>query len=66
MSKDIETIDNLEKDGQIDNLTIGILKVIKRVLRKELESMYHKRVIYESEKDDEKTIGELKEEKENE
>lgn len=53
------TIDRLIDDGQIDILKIGVLKVIKKVLVKELESIYHKRVSYERDEDD-KTIGEIK------
>lgn len=48
------TIERLVDDGQLDNMKIGTLKVVKRVLFKELESIYHKRVSYETKK----TIGE--------
>jgi putative nucleotidyltransferase with HDIG domain len=47
------TIDRLTEDSQLDNMKIGTLKVTKRVLTKELESIYHKRVSY----DDTKTIA---------
>ncbi len=56
------TIEKLVDDGQLDNLKIGILKLVKKVLQKELESTYHKRVSYE--RNDEKTIKEMKEEDE--
>ena len=60
-----KTVNNLVDDGQLDNLKIGVLKVAKLVLKKELESIYHKRVSYEDPIDD-KTIGELKEENDEE
>lgn len=44
------TIERLVDDGQLDNMKIGTLKVVKKVLFKELESIYHKRVAYESQK----------------
>jgi len=43
-------------DGQLDNLRIGVLKGIKRSLKRELESYHHKRVVYDEEST--KTIGE--------
>jgi len=43
-----KTINKLVDDGQLDNLKIGILKVIKSVLNKELDSTYHKRVVYDT------------------
>lgn len=48
------TIERLVDDGQLDNMKIGTLKVAKRILFKELESIYHKRVTYENKK----TVGE--------
>lgn len=53
------TIDRLIDDSQLDNVTLGTLKVIKKLLRVELSSIYHKRVTYDDE-EDEKTIGETK------
>ncbi len=53
------TIERLTDDSQLDNMRIGTLKITKRVLFKELESIYHKRVSYE---DDSDTIGDLKDE----
>jgi membrane-associated HD superfamily phosphohydrolase len=50
------TIERLVDDGQLDNMKIGTLKVVKKILFKELESIYHKRVTYESQK----TIGDAK------
>lgn len=46
-------INNLVMDEQLDILTIGQLRVIKTILIKEIESIYHKRVEYD---DDEDTI----------
>ena len=43
------TIDRLDDDDQLDNVVHGIIKQTKRILLKELESIYHKRVAYEPE-----------------
>ena len=43
------TIDNLVNDQQLDELKIGIIRVIKEVLLQELESTYHKRLNYTKE-----------------
>lgn len=40
-------IDKLVEDEQIDILTIGQLRIIKKVLCKEIESIFHKRVDYD-------------------
>lgn len=48
------TIERFVDDDQLDHLQIGILKIIKRILAKELKSIYHKRVIYEEEEDETK------------
>ena len=46
-------INNLVDDEQLDVLTIGEIRIIKMVLLKEIESMYHKRVSYDDgDKDD--------------
>jgi len=45
----LTTIDRFIDDNQLDNLKIGILKIVKRNLAKELKSIYHKRVLYEDE-----------------
>jgi len=50
------TISRLMDDEQLDNMKIGVLNTTKKILIKELESIYHKRVNYED-----KTIGELRE-----
>lgn len=50
------TIERLMDDNQLDNMKIGVLNITKKLLFKELESIYHKRVSYED-----TTIGELKE-----
>lgn len=51
-----KTIQRLMEDNQLDNMKIGVLNITKRLLTKELESIYHKRASY----DDNKTIGELR------
>lgn len=53
-------IDRLIDDGQLDNMKIGTLKVAKRIIIKELETAYHKRLVYG---DESKTIGETKKKK---
>jgi len=52
------TIDRLMSDCQLDNMKIGTLNITKRLLTKELESIYHKRVSYDE--DESKTIAEIK------
>jgi len=47
------TIQRLMDDGQLDNMRVGELKVVKKVLQKELENIYHKREVY----GDEKKVG---------
>jgi hypothetical protein len=37
------TIDRLESDDQLDEIRVGDLKKIKRALKRDLESKYHKR-----------------------
>lgn len=44
-------IDKLVNDEQLDELKIGVIRVVKEVLCKEIESIYHKRVSYEEEED---------------
>lgn len=51
------TIERLMDDQQLDNMKIGTLNITKKILIKELESIYHKRVSYE----DDKTVGEIRE-----
>lgn len=53
-----KTITRLMNDQQLDNIRVGTLNTVKKILTKELESIYHKRVSYT----DTKTIGELREE----
>jgi hypothetical protein len=50
------TVNRLIDDNQLDSMKIGTLKTIRKVLYKELEAIYHKRVSYEG--DD--TIGETR------
>ena len=50
------TIQRLMDDDQLDNMKVGELKIVKRVLCRELENTYHKREIY----GDEKTVKEAK------
>ncbi|MCK9556091.1 HD domain-containing protein [Candidatus Pacearchaeota archaeon] len=45
-----DTIEKLTDDGQIDKLELGIVRVVRRILPKELSSIYHKRVEYPEEK----------------
>ncbi len=60
ISKAIEgTTERLTKDHQLDNMKIGTLEETKKLLTKELESVYHKRVSYEKNGIEDKTIGEL-------
>jgi cyclic-di-AMP phosphodiesterase PgpH len=40
------TVQRLMKDDQLDNIMVGELKVIRRVLMKELDSTYHNRETY--------------------
>lgn len=48
------TINRLMDDDQLDDVKVGDLKKVRRVLYKELENRYHKRELYgdENEKDD--------------
>ena len=50
------TINRLVDDSQLDSMKIGTLKTIRKVLYKELESIYHKRVTYE----DNETVGDAR------
>lgn len=52
------TVNRLVDDDQLDNVKMGVLKVIRKVLYKELDSMYHRRVSYP---DDEETVKDTKE-----
>jgi len=40
------TIERLIDDGQLDEMKIGIVKVIKKILNKELSTLFHKREMY--------------------
>jgi membrane-associated HD superfamily phosphohydrolase len=48
-------INSLIDDEQLDVLTIGHIRVIKKILIKEIESIYHKRVSYKVDDDTEDT-----------
>jgi len=48
------TIESLTDDGQIDKLELGVVRVIRRILPRELEAIYHKRPEYPS---DDKKVG---------
>lgn len=48
------TIEKLDDDDQLDKILHGAIKQIKRILTKELESIYHKRVTYKDEEDTDK------------
>lgn len=50
------TVNRLVDDSQLDNMKIGTIKTIRKVLYKELEAIYHKRVSYEGDE----TIGETR------
>jgi putative nucleotidyltransferase with HDIG domain len=50
------TVNRLIDDSQLDNMRIGTIKTIRKVLYKELEAIYHKRVSYEGDE----TIGETR------
>jgi len=52
------TISRLMDDEQLDNMRIGVLNKTKKILIKELESIYHKRVSYD---DKTPTVAELRE-----
>jgi hypothetical protein len=47
-----DTIDRLDDDDQLDNIIHGTIKQIKRILIKELDTMYHKRVSYSKDEDE--------------
>ena len=42
-------MNKLIDDEQLDVLTIGDIRIIKRVLYKEIDSFFHKRVDYDEE-----------------
>jgi putative nucleotidyltransferase with HDIG domain len=44
-----EMFSDLMEDGQLDNLTFGVGRVIKKVLQQELRALYHDRVDYDDE-----------------
>jgi putative nucleotidyltransferase with HDIG domain len=44
-----ETVERLDDDDQLDKVLHGDIKKIKRILAKELDSIYHKRVSYSEE-----------------
>jgi len=46
-----DAMNRLEQDEQIDELTYGVARVIKKVLYQELESEYHSRLTYEDKKE---------------
>lgn len=45
----LDTISRLEMDGQLDNVLVGQIRVIKEVLIEELETIYHTREVYPEE-----------------
>lgn len=55
-----KAINRLMDDEQLDSMRIGTLTKTKKIIIKELESIYHKRIDYEDIED--KTVGELREE----
>ena len=44
-------VDNLIEDEQLDQLKIGDIRIIKKVLSREAGSIYHKRIDYDEEKE---------------
>jgi len=42
-------IEELIEDDQLDRIAVGVLKVLRRVIPRELDSLYHKRVDFEEE-----------------
>ena len=42
-------VKDLEEDGQLDNIRVRVLKAIKRVLPRELDALFHKRIDYPEE-----------------
>lgn len=46
------TITHLEDDEQLDEIKIGIKRIIKRVIYKEMENVYHKRISYKDLEED--------------
>lgn len=46
-------IDQLDDDDQLDNVMHGLIKRVKKIMIRELESMYHKRVSYDDDEDKE-------------
>ena len=44
------TLNRLMDDDQLDGMTVGSIKIIRRVLLRELETIYHKREVYGNEK----------------
>ena len=59
------TIRRLVEDDQLDEMKVGDLKIIKKALYKELDSLYHKREVYDEDKVKDKK-NELLSEKEDE
>ncbi len=47
-------IENLADDEQLDQLTIGSIRIIKKVLIREAGSIYHKRIDYDEDEDKKK------------
>jgi len=41
-----DTIERLSEDSQLDHLKLGVLKIIKRVITRELDALFHKRIPY--------------------
>lgn len=48
-----DTIDRLADDDQLDNIPFGVIKTIKRVLPRELDALFHKRIDYSNEDEEE-------------
>jgi putative nucleotidyltransferase with HDIG domain len=55
-------INELKEDGQLDNMKIGTCRKVEIILSRELASIYHSRIAYpaEPEDEDDQTIGETR------
>jgi len=56
------TIERLVDDNQLNAMRVGTLKLTKKILIKELEGIYHKRVSYDKEEENNQTILDIKKE----
>lgn len=52
--------DKLMDDDQLDDIRVGEIKQVRKILARELDSIYHKRIEYDTDDDDNKKLGEIK------